>query len=64
MGFLQAVVQLTLAEDAVPLVVGEASVVQLGAEILGGVQEQGRFLTLLLSYLFRGRGRRKVSLRL
>ncbi|KAI1231953.1 hypothetical protein IHE44_0007595 [Lamprotornis superbus] len=40
-----SLVQLMLAEDAVPLVVGEASVVQLGTEILGDVQKQGRFLT-------------------
>lgn len=31
MGFLQSVVQLMLAEDAVALVLGEASMVQLGA---------------------------------
>lgn len=60
MGFLQFVVQLMLAGDAVPLVVGEASVVQLGAEILGGVQEQRRFLTLLLPIQIRGRTGIKV----
>lgn len=59
-GFLQSVVQLVLAEDAVPLVLGEASEVQLGAESLGGVEVQGRFLTLLLPCLCRGRSRGKV----
>lgn len=57
---MQFVVQLMLAEDAVPLVVGEASVMQLGAEILRGMQEQGRFLTLLLPIQIRGRTRIKV----
>lgn len=57
---MQFVVQLMLAGDAVPLVVGEASVVQLGAEILGDVQEQRRFLTLLLPIQIRGRTGIKV----
>lgn len=57
---MQFVVQLMLAEDAVPLVVGEASVMQLGAEILRGMQEQGRFLILLLPIQIRGRTRIKV----